>query len=234
MACNGQVHVWLRFRAVSIVGELERKITALQVQKRNPNRVNVYLDGEFAFGLARIVAAWLQIDQRLSPGKIADLQAQDSGEVALQRALNLLSYRPRSESELSEALRKHEISPEIIQSTLARLRENHLLDDPVFARKWVENRTEFRPRGARLLRLELRRKGVREEHIAPALAGLDETSLAYQAAAKKFSRQHFSDPAEFRKKVYSFLARRGFQYDQIRAAADQLWRELTNPTEELR
>ena len=38
---------------------LMKKITALTVQKKNPNRVNVHLDGEFAFGLARIVAAWL-------------------------------------------------------------------------------------------------------------------------------------------------------------------------------
>ncbi|HOG79782.1 MAG TPA: hypothetical protein PK454_08510, partial [Anaerolineaceae bacterium] len=68
---------------------MDQKITALKVQKRNPNRVNVYLDGDFAFGLARVVAAWLQIGQILTPEKITSLQAQDTHEVAYQKALQL-------------------------------------------------------------------------------------------------------------------------------------------------
>ena len=52
---------------------MNQKITALKAQKRNPNRVNVYLDGNFAFGVARIVAAWLNIGQELSPEKVASL-----------------------------------------------------------------------------------------------------------------------------------------------------------------
>ena len=59
---------------------LMKKITALQVQKRNPNRVNIHLDGEFAFGVARIVAAWLRIGQELSEEKIGQLQAEDGRE----------------------------------------------------------------------------------------------------------------------------------------------------------
>ena len=49
---------------------MDQKITALKAQKRNPNRINVYLDGIFAFGLARVVAAWLQVGQTLSDEKI--------------------------------------------------------------------------------------------------------------------------------------------------------------------
>ena len=54
-----------------------RKITAIEVQKRRPNRVNIHLDGEFAFGLARIVAAWLRVGQELSEEKIEELQAKN-------------------------------------------------------------------------------------------------------------------------------------------------------------
>src|SRR5210317_1123984 len=70
-----------------------KKITALTIQKRNPNRVNVHLDGEFAFGLARITAAWLRVGQELTPEKIALLKEEDAAEVALQRAFRFLSYR---------------------------------------------------------------------------------------------------------------------------------------------
>ena len=87
------------------------KITALKVQKRNPNRVNVYLDDEFAFGLARIVAAWLHIGQELSVDKIALLQAQDAGEVAYLQALHFISFRPRSEVEVHRKLAEKGASP---------------------------------------------------------------------------------------------------------------------------
>ena len=83
---------------------MAKKITALKLQKRNKDRVNVYLDDEFAFGLSRIVAAWLRTGQELTEEKIAELQAQDNVEVALQRALNFLSYRPRSEEEVRRNL----------------------------------------------------------------------------------------------------------------------------------
>ena len=86
---------------------MERKITALQAQKRNPQRVNVYLDGEFAFGLSRITAAWLQIGQVLSEEKIVELQAADEIEVAYQKALHYLSFRTRSEDEVRKNLRKN-------------------------------------------------------------------------------------------------------------------------------
>jgi regulatory protein len=73
-------------------------ITALRFQKRNKNRVNVYLDGQFAFGLVAIEAARLRVGQTLSDNDVARLQMRDEVERAYERALNFLSYRPRSEA----------------------------------------------------------------------------------------------------------------------------------------
>jgi regulatory protein len=64
------------------------KVTALKVQKHHPNRINVYLDNEYCFGLSRITAAWLQVGQELSPTKIAKLQADDERE--MRGAVHLL------------------------------------------------------------------------------------------------------------------------------------------------
>jgi regulatory protein len=99
-----------------------RRITALKLQKRNKERVNVYLDGEFAFGLARIVAAWLQVGQELDEEKIAALLAQDGVEVAYQRALKFISYRPRSEKEVEDNLKKHDVPTDTIELIMGRLR----------------------------------------------------------------------------------------------------------------
>src|ERR1044071_5611633 len=121
-----------------------RKITAIVVQKKSPNRVNIHLDGEFAFGLARIVAAWLKVGQVLSDEKIEQLQAEDARERAYQQAMLFLSYRARSESEIRQNLRKHEIPEAVIEQTLERLRQDGFANDHQFARAWVENRTMFR------------------------------------------------------------------------------------------
>src|SRR5512147_2530587 len=106
-----------------------RKITALKIQKRNPRRVNVYLDGEFAFGLERVAAVWLKIDQELSDEKITELQGEDEGEKAYQKALKLLSYRPRSEAEIRKKLAQRGLAESMIAEVLERLRRSGLVDD---------------------------------------------------------------------------------------------------------
>jgi regulatory protein len=209
-----------------------KKITAIQVQKNNPNRVNVYLDGEFAFGLARIVAAWLQVGQMLDEGKIAELQAEDSRERAMQQALLFLSYRARSENEIRKNLSKHEIPDAVIEETLERLRREGFADDKKFASAWVENRSTFRPRGRRALALELRQKGIEDHTIESALEGIDDEALAYEAGQKKARKLRVQEWTEFRKKMSEFLARRGFSYSVIAPIVKRLWNEAHAEGEE--
>ena len=201
------------------------KITAIQAQKHDPNRVSIHLDGEYAFGLAKIVAAWLRVGEELSEEKIASLKAEDSCERAYQQALLFLSYRPRSESEIRQNLRKHDIPEQSIEQTLERLREARLADDKQFARSWVENRSTFRPRGRRALTMELRRKGIADEVTGLALADLDEEALAYKAGLKKARHLQVQECNEFRRKLSDFLARRGFPYSVIAPVVSRIWDE---------
>jgi len=195
------------------------------VQKKNPNRVNVYLDGDFAFGLARIVAAWLRTGQELSDEKIEQLQAEDARERAFQQAMLFLSYRARSESEIRQNLRKHEIPDPVIEQTLERLRQDGLANDKQFARAWVENRTTFRPRSRRLMAMELRQKGLNEEAVSSAVESVDDVALAYEAAQKRAARLKGLEWSEFRKKLSDFLARRGFSYAVIAPVVTRIWNE---------
>jgi regulatory protein len=202
-----------------------RKITALEVQKRNPNRVNVYLDGEFAFGLARIVAAWLRVNSELDDEKIKQLQDDDARERAFQQAMLFLSYRARSESEIRQNLRKHDIPEEVIDRTLDRLRLNGLADDKGFARAWVENRSAFRPRSRRMMSIELQQKGIDEKSASAALQGVNEEALAYEAAYKHSRRFKDLEWIEYRKKLSEFLARRGFPYSVIAPVVTRIWND---------
>lgn len=202
-----------------------KKITAITAQKKNPNRVNIYLDGEFAFALARITAAWLKIGDILNDEKIASLQAEDSKERALQQALLFLSYRARSEKEIRQNLLKHEYSEDVIEITLQRLRDTGLANDNDFARAWVENRNTFRPRSRRALTMELRQKGLDEETVKSAVSNVDESALAYDTARKRAPRFQGLEWSEFRKKLSEYLARRGFPYSVIAPVVTQIWNE---------
>lgn len=203
-----------------------RKVTALKKQKRNSQRINIYLDGEFAFGLSRYAAAWLQIGQELSPEKIQELQDVDAQEVAYQRALNFISYRPRSEKEVRQNLQKHNTPEETITEVIARLHKSGLVNDLQFAKAWVENRSTFRPRGRRALAVELRQKGITNEAVDEALRDIDEDNLAYHAALKQSRRYAGLEWQAFRQKMSAFLARRGFSYEVAKSVIEKVWREM--------
>lgn len=204
---------------------MERKITALKAQKRDQNRVSVFLDGEYAFGLSRIVAAWLQVGQVLTPEKVAELRDQDARETAYQRALKLLSYRDRSEAEIQQHLQQKGIPEEVVASVIARLRRSDLVNDKRFAQLWVENRAEFRPRSKRALAYELKEKGIDRTAIEEMLENFDNDAAAYDAAHRYVRKLRPLAWPEFRQKLYGFLARRGFDYDAAKAAIERVWAE---------
>jgi regulatory protein len=203
-----------------------KTITALRAQKKNPDRVNIYLDDEFAFGLSRISAAWLSVGQELDDEKIQNLLAADHQEVAYQRALHFLSFRPRSAAEVEANLSGHEIDSETIAATLARLRHAGLVDDQRFARDWVSNRIDFNPRGVHGLRYELRSKKISEDIIDEVLENVDEEPLAYQLAIRKAGAYRGLERDRFLSKMNGLLARRGFSTEVVYSVSRRVWTEI--------
>jgi regulatory protein len=196
-------------------------ITALCFQKRNKDRVNVYLDGQFAFGLAAIEAARLEVGQTLGDADIARLQQQDEIERAYERALNFLSYRPRSEAEVRRSLHgKNE--EQVIDVVVERLARAGLLNDREFARYWVENRLQFKPRGARALRQELWEKGISDAIVDETLEGFDEEDAARVVAEDGARRMTRLEPGDFRRKLSAYMARRGFSYAVIEPLVEEM------------
>ena len=191
-------------------------ITALTLQKRDKERVNVFLDGTYAFSLSLNAALGLKRGQHLSPADIERLQGEDEAQQAYLYALRLLAYRPRSRVEMEQRLRQKGYAAAAIAAALERLRAKNHLDDEAFARYWLDQRERFRPRGARALGYELRQKGVDRETIDHVLTDVDEATLAWQAVASKLDRWRGLEPVALRKKIMGFLHRRGFAYDTAR------------------
>ncbi len=202
------------------------KVTALKRQQKRRDRVNVFLDGEYSFGLQSALAAKLSIGQELSDQEIDALRRQDGAERAYARALHYLSFRPRSEREMQRHLQKKELDSETIETVLSRLRRAGLVDDLEFARYWVENRETFRPRGHWGLRAELRQKGVAAEIIDLALQDVDEETSAMRVAKRRVRRLAHLDERTFRRRLLGLLQRRGFGYEVSRRVTDCLWHQV--------
>jgi regulatory protein len=207
------------------------RITALRHQKHDSERINVYLDGEYAFALPALLAAALQVGQEMNDDQIAALQAEDAEEQAHNRALRFLSYRPRSVAEVRQNLEKHRTSPDVVELVIQRLLAAGYVDDQAFARQWVADRERFRPRAPVALRQELRLKGVPDDIIAQALVSLDSESSAYHAGATYARRLSTLDQRVYRQKLGAYLLRRGFQHDDVWPVVDRLWQEQRDDTD---
>ncbi len=203
------------------------KVTLLERQKKNQERVNVYLDGEFAFGLNIMDALQLKKGQELDEITIAELKNKDAIVKAIDVAANLLSYRPRSTDEIRQKLAKKGYDEFVIETAIDRMVNLKYLDDHAFARFWIESRNRSKPRGKRALSYELRNKGVADAIIRELLEDMvDEESGAYEAAQKRIRRMRGKTEREFKQKVGAFLQRRGFNYESVNQALTTIIEEL--------
>lgn len=148
----------------------------------------------------------------------------------LENAISFVSYRPRSEKEMRNFLvqklrKKNFTNEEVIEQVVRRLYELKYLDDKVFAKWWVEQRQNFRPKGKRSLSFELANKGISRDVIDIVLGDLglsDELEMARQAVTKKFRIWKKLPLIEQKQKTYAFLARRGFTSQIIAKIIDEI------------
>ena len=207
------------------------KITALEPQVTNPERINVFVDGRFLLGVNASVVfqMGLEPEQELEPVQLEELQSEAGLQQAVDRAYNYLSYRPRSREEVRRYLRRKETPPETIEAALARLDRLDLINDHSFASFWVESREQFSPRGARALKNELRMKGVEREVVEEMIDDEKDEERSLWAGRKKalsLVRIPGMDFATFRARLGSFLQRRGFGYEVSTRTIRALWKEL--------
>ena len=203
------------------------KITAIRIGRRRGKRVNVFLDGGFAFSLEAEVALreGLEVGQELSANQIEALTRSDCFHRCLNTAAHYLGYRPRSEFELRERLQRRGFDGDNVDAVLAKLKEQGLVDDMAFAQFWRDNRQSFSPRSQWLTKLELRRKGVAADIIDQVVDAVDNADSAYRAALSKARSLSQSDYQSFRRRLGEYLKRRGFGYGVINHTVERIWQE---------
>ncbi len=212
------------------------RITSLQTQATNPERINVFADDQFLLGVNGLIVLQLglEVGQELSPALLEQLRSEEALQRAVDRALNYLSFRPRSREEVKRYLRRKETPPDLIGRVMERLDRLDLVNDRAFASFWIESREQFSPRGSRALKNELRMKGVEREVTDELVNDEKDEERALQAGQKKaysLVRLPNIDYATFRTRLGSFLQRRGFGYEITTRTVRKLWQELKEQEE---
>ena len=137
---------------------------------------------------------------------------------ARSTALRFLSYRPRTEAEMRTRLGRR-FAASIVDQTVARLKDQGLLDDAVFAKRWREQRDQNNPRSSWAISREL----VDKETAASAVEGLDDSASAYRVGEKFANRMGWVDYETFRRRLWGALHRRGYGASVARQVVERLW-----------
>lgn len=204
-------------------------ITKLEVQKRNTDRVSVFIDETFAFGVHQdvVVKHGLRTGQALNVEEQRAIIAEEELVRAKQRAFDYLAYKPRTEAEVRRKLRRQDHPEATIDQVIERMYELGYLDDEAYARDYVHNRFSNKGYGPVRIQMELKDRGV-DRHIAEAaVQDLFETADPLDAAREKAEKRwprlaREDDPRKRKDKLYRYLKRRGYTYDTIRQVIDEM------------
>jgi len=190
-------------------------------------RVNVFVDDSFSCAVDKEVAAraGLQVGQYLSIDQIEELSQADIFQTCFGAALRYLGYRVRSEAEVKQRLFRRGFDDEVVSKVIVALKEQRLIDDLAFAQYWRDNRLTFSPRSRRLIKSELRRKGIAAETADEVIGDLSDEASAYEAGLKKVRALAALDYSKFRHRMLGYLRWRGFSYEVISSVVERLWQE---------
>lgn len=207
-------------------------ITSLEPQVNNDDRVSIYLDGEFAFGVHEdvVVKHTLREGQTLTAEERRKVEADEQNVNAKQAALDYLAYKPRTEQEVRRKLRKKDVPSFVVEDVVARLYELDYLDDESYAHDYAHNRFSSKGYGPIRIRRELKERGIdrslAEAAVDELFAEEDATAAAREHAEKRWSRvAGEDDPRRRKQKMYRYLRRRGFTSDTIYTVLDELERK---------
>ncbi|HEX3302271.1 MAG TPA: regulatory protein RecX [Thermomicrobiales bacterium] len=206
------------------------KIASVTSAGRGGRRVEITMESGTTYTVDSNVAydAGIAPNLTLEQAEIQALLDSDDLLAAKQVATRQLSYRPRSISELRQTLGQRGFGPQIIDQVIERFSELGYLDDADFARRWIQTREQLAPRGTRLLKQELRQKGIDTDLADEALADadLDELDAATRIAERRLPKMTGLDRDTQRRRLAGYLERRGFSHDVVRQIDRKYFREM--------
>jgi len=208
-------------------------ITAITPAPRHPGRFELLVDGKAYATLSLEAIERLQLAVGREVGGLAERIAAEAAQLKVyDRALNMLAFRGRASRELARSLERKGEPRELVSRAIERLTEQGLLDDSAFAESFTRAKVLGAQQSRRRVQQDLARKGVAREVSDAAIATVfeeeqvDQRQIVEQAARKKLASLRKLEPMVRRRRLYAFLARRGYDADDIRLAMDTVGEAL--------
>ena len=198
------------------------KITKIEVQKKNKNRVNIYIDEEFFCGLSleTVLKYRIKENQDISPERLDYLKNQTEKEVAFERSIKHISKSQKTEKEVRKYLSKFGYEDDTIDSTIEKLKSYSFVDDYEYAKAYVKYKSKSC--GSKKIRYDLGLKGVEKNIIDKCLSEFSTERESVLEVAKKYLRGKFLDKKS-KEKVYRFLMGKGYNSFDISLAINKLF-----------
>ncbi|HZK27948.1 MAG TPA: regulatory protein RecX [Thermoclostridium sp.] len=204
------------------------KITSAIKQKNNPNMIQIHIDDSYAFSIPEeeYIRMNLYEKQELNSEEIRVIREEVNVQFAKQRALRILTIRYRTEYEIKEKLTSLGFDIESVDAAILQLKSMGYINDRLFATKYISDRLKLKPRSKRALNFELKKKGISPDIIEQVIDEfeIDESVIAYRLARKKYGKYDMDDQ-KIQRRVISFLSHKGFSYEIIKGAMEQMKEE---------
>ena len=199
------------------------EITAITPQVKDKRRCNIYIDGRFCCGLTleTTVKNRLKVGQIISAEKLAEIQLESEKNTAFDKALSYLSATRKTEKQVREHLANKGYLPAVCDFVVEKLRSYNFLNDGEYAEAYTEFASNRK--GKKLIRMELRNKGIAEDAIDEALSAMPKEREEEAAAAclQKYMRgKEYSK--ETLQKAYRYLLGKGYDYEVVKTALSTL------------
>lgn len=153
--------------------------------------------------------------------------------VNLNRALRFLSFRPRSEKEIIDYLKKKQVDSNTSQKVILKLKESNFLNDVEFAKWWIEQRTLIKPRAWRIIKIELKQKGISSEIIEELNINSEseeenDLTMAIKLTQKRLPRYKNLSRQDLYQKLGKYLAYKGFDWETVKRSIDEVFSKEYN------
>ena len=195
------------------------EITAITPQIKDKRRCNIFIDGRFCCGLTLecTIKNRLKVGQTVSEEFLSEIQLESEKNTALDKAMTHVSATQKTEKQVRDFLSGKGYLPAVIDYVIEKMRGYNFLNDGEYAERYVES-TDKR-KGARLIRMELKGKGVSEDEIDGALRELNENTQIETAKVllNKYLRNKTMDK-ETLQKAFRHLLTKGFDYQIAKSA----------------
>lgn len=206
------------------------KISKIETQKKNKDRLNIYIDDAFAFGISTDVYLKynLKKNQEIDNEFIEEILLEEENSKAINSAVKYLSYRQRSIKEMTDYLNRKGYDRLIVEKTLNYLLDKNYLNDSEFAQSFIKDKSYLNKYGINKIRYELLNKGVSKEIIAKTLTfdSDEEFDNAMELAIKKLKSYKNQDRDSIYRKLGGFLQRKGYRYDTVKKVLKEALNEI--------